>query len=386
MSWNRSRNLDDCHNISDLRELARRRLPDPIFHYVDGAAEDEITARRNTAAFEEHQLIPRCLVDVTSVQTSTRILGQRIEWPVFCSPTGASRFYHPDGELAVARATATAGTFYGLSTMSTHGLEEVAAASTGPKLFQLYIFKDRDITRQLIERCRRAGYHALCLTVDAAVRGKRERELRNGLGVPLKLSLSGFAGFVSRPGWFLRQARKGRLSIPNLATLAGSDRLSDQTRYIGQQLDPSVSWKDVREMIGLWDGPFALKGIMSADDARRAADVGAHAVIVSNHGGRQLDGAAASLDVLPEIVDAVGNSVDVILDGGIRRGVHVLKALAQGAKACSIGRPYLFGLGAGGEAGVSRTLSILRSEFVNAMKLCGCTDVAHIDRSLLRRR
>jgi L-lactate dehydrogenase (cytochrome) len=319
------------------------------------------------------------------VKTATRILGQQIEWPVFCSPTGASRFYHPDGELAVARAVARAGTFYGLSTMSTHGLEEVAAASHGPKLFQLYIFKDRDITRELIERCKRAGYHAMCLTVDAAVRGKRERELRNGLGVPLKLSLSGLAGFASRPGWFLQQARKGPLSIPNVASRAGSNRLSEQTRYIGQQLDASVSWNDVREMIELWNGPFALKGIMSADDARMAADIGAQAVIVSNHGGRQLDGAAASLDVLPQIVEAVGTRVDVILDGGIRRGVHVLKALAQGAKACSVGRPYLFGLGAGGEAGVSRALGILRAELVSAMKLCGCTDVAHVDRSLLRR-
>jgi L-lactate dehydrogenase (cytochrome) len=384
MFSSRPSELAHCHNIADVRELARRRLPGPIFHYLDGAAEDEVTARRNTDAFDQRLLIPRCLIDVTSVQTRTRILGQDIEWPVFCSPTGASRFYHADGELAVARAAASSGTFYGLSTMATYSLEEVAAASRGPKMFQLYIFKDRDITRELIERCKRAGYQALCLTVDAAVRGKRERELRSGLGIPLKLSFAGLASFASCPSWFFGQARKGPLSMPNFEARARSKSLVQQTQYIGKQLDASVSWKDVREMIELWGGPFALKGVMSVDDAQRAADVGATAVIVSNHGGRQLDGAAASIDMLPDIAAAVGDRVEVILDGGIRRGSHVLKALAQGAKACSIGRPYLFGLGAGGERGVKHALDILKSELVGTMQLCGATDVAHIDPSLVR--
>jgi L-lactate dehydrogenase (cytochrome) len=377
--------LQECHSILDLRELARRRLPSPVFHYLDGAAETEITAQRNTAAFDDEKLIPKCLVDVSAIRTSTHVLGQELEWPVFCSPTGASRFYHPDGEPAVARATAAAGTLYSLSVASPHSIEAVAAASNGPKMFQVLSFKDRDLTRQMIERCRRAGYQALCLTVDAMVRGKRERELRTGLGLPLKLTPRSAASFAMYPRWFLRQAGKGPFSMPNIALGNGSNRLAEQTRYLSEQLDPFVTWKDVRDLIEIWRGPFALKGIMAVEDAQRAVDVGATAIIVSNHGGRQLDGAAAPIEVLPEIAQAVGDRIEVILDGGVRRGVHVLKALARGAKACSIGRPYLFGLAAGGEAGVAKALDILRSEFVRAMQLCGCADVQNIDGSIVRR-
>jgi L-lactate dehydrogenase (cytochrome) len=382
---NRPGNLDDCHSVFDLRELARRRLPSPIFHHVDGGAESETTARRNTAGFDDDSLIPRCLVDVSRVRTSTRILGADIEWPVFCSPTGASRFSHPDGELAVARAAAGAGTLYCLSTASTYGLEQVAAASGGPKAFQLYLFKDRDVTRKLIERCRQSGYVALCLTVDTAVVGKRERDLRTGWGVPIKLSMQNLASIVNHPRWLLGQVRKGRLSMPNIADLSGTNSIVGQTRFIGGQLDASVTWKDVGQLIELWGGPFAIKGIMSADDARRAVDVGATAVVVSNHGGRQLDGAAAPIEVLPEIAKAVGGKIEIILDGGIRRGVHVLKALARGADACCIGRPYLYGLGANGEAGVKKALDILRTELVRAMQLSGCPDVANICEDMIRR-
>ncbi len=383
--WKKPRRLSDCHNILDLRELARRRLPSSVFHFLDGGAETEMTARRNTAAFDDQRLLPKCLVDVASVNTSTRILGRDIEWPVFCSPTGGSRIFHADGELAVARAAAKAGTFYGLSINSTCSLEEIAATGRGPKLFQLYIYKDRDITREMIGRCKQAGYDALCLAVDAAVVGKRERDLRTGFGIPLNLSMSLIANFARRPGWLLRRLRNGALSLPNLAERAGSKSLAAQTRYIGQQLDPSVAWKDVRPMIDLWGGPFALKGVLCADDARRAADVGATAVILSNHGGRQLDGAAAPIEVLPEIAKAIGDRIEVILDGGVRRGVHVLKALALGAKACSVGRPYLYGLSAAGEAGVAKALELLRSELIRAMKLSGCTDVRYIDEKLVRR-
>jgi L-lactate dehydrogenase (cytochrome) len=383
--WKKPGSLNDCHSILDLRELAQRRLPSPVFHFLDGAAETETTAERNTSAFDDERLVPRCLVDVASVRTSIRLLGQDIEWPVFCSPTGGSRFFHPSGELAVARATANAGTFYGLSTNSTYSLEDVAAASNGPKMFQLYVFKDRDITRELIERCKRSGYQALCLAVDAPTVGKRERDLRTGFGIPIRLSMSVLASFALHPGWLLGQWRNGPLSIPNFANRTGSSSLVAQTRYIGEQLDPSVTWKDVREMSDLWGGPFAIKGLMSDDDARRTVDVGATAVIISNHGGRQLDGAAAPVEVLPEIAKAVGNQVEVILDGGVRRGVHVLKALALGAKACSIGRPYLFGLSAGGEEGVAKALNILRTELIRAMKLSGCADVRDIDRDIVRR-
>ncbi len=380
------RSLADALNILDLREIARQRLPGPLFEYLDGGAETETTLRRNTLAFDDYPLVPRCLIDVASVSTATRVLGHTLAWPVFCAPTGASRFYHPDGELAVARAAAATGTLYGLSVMSTHSLEEVAAVARGPKLFQLLIFKDRELTYDLMTRAKRAGYGALCLTVDAPARGKRERELRTGLGIPVKLSPRSLAGLLARPRWFLGQLRGGPLSLSHLAAAAGSAGLAAHSRYAGEQLDPSATWKDIRGLIESWNGPFAIKGILSGDDALLAVDAGATAIIVSNHGGRQLDGAVAAIEALPGIVRAVGNRAEVILDGGIRRGAHVLKALSLGAVACSIGRPYLFGLAAGGAAGVRRALDILKEELVLAMRLCGCTDITAIGSSLIRCR
>jgi L-lactate dehydrogenase (cytochrome) len=382
-NWRPARSLNECHNIADLRSVAKRRLPRPIFHYLDGGAEDEITARRNTLAFNSSTIIPKCLVDVTSVSTSTQVLGQQVEWPVFCAPTGASRFCHAKGELAVARACQNTGTLYGVSTMSTYGVEEIAASSTGPKMFQLYIFKDREVTRDLIERCQQAGYKALCLTVDTPVTGKRERDLRTGWGVPIKLSARSLISFARQPRWLREQAQQGRLSMPTVAALSGSQSIVAQTQYIGKQLDASVTWKDVSHFVKLWGGPFAIKGVMSVDDARRAVDVGATAVIISNHGGRQLDGAAAPVEVLPDIARAVGETLEVILDGGIRRGVHVLKALALGAHACSIGRPYLYGLSAGGQPGVEKALHILRTELIRSMQLAGCTDVKSVSSAML---
>jgi len=378
------KSLADCINIADVRQVARRRLPTPIFDYLEGGAEDESTARRNTTAFEHERLIPRYLVDVAAVSTSVRILGQDLAWPVMCSPAGAQRFYHADGELAAARAAARAGTLYGLATFSTYSLEEVAAASAGPKMFQVFVFKDRGVTRELIARCKQAGYKALCLTIDVPVRGKRERELRSGMGIPMKFTPWSLASFAFRPNWLLGLARKGMFSMPTFNVLAGSSNLVAQTKYFGEQLSPAITWKHVGEFIELWGGPFAIKGILSADDARAAAEVGATAVMISNHGGRQLDGAASPIEVLPEIADAVGDKVEVILDGGVRRGAHVLKALALGAKACSVGRPYLYGLGAGGEMGATKALEILRTELVRAMQLSGCTDVNRIDRKLAR--
>ena len=380
----RPKRIGECLNIEDMRELARRRLPAALFDYLDGAAETEITARRNTAAFDEQRLIPRGLIDVRNVSTRVRILGQETAWPMMCSPTGASRFYHPDGERAVARAAAVTGTLYGVSVMGTHPLETVAAAGNGPKAFQALIFKDRAFTQELVARAKRAGYPALCLTIDATPRGKRERELRTGLGLPLRVSAQSAATFALRPGWCIGQLRRGPLSLANLAERAGQG-LTSQSQFATGQLEPSATWKDARDLADLWDGPFAIKGIMCADDARRAVDAGATAVIVSNHGGRQLDGAAAAVEVLPEIVQAVGGGTEVILDGGIRRGAHVLKALALGAKACSVGRAYLFGLAAGGEAGVVKALEILKAELITSMQLCGCTDVSQVARDLVRR-
>lgn len=375
--------LAKCHNIADLRALARRRLPDPVFHYLDGAAENEITARRNMQAFDDVRLVPSCLVDASAVDTSTRVLGQTIAWPVLCSPTGASRLFHPEGELAVARAAARAGAFYTLSTASTYSLEAVAAASDGPKMFQIYVNKDRGVTRNLIERCKQAGYAALCLAVDVPVVGKRERDLKTGFTIPPRLTPSSFASFALHPGWAWGQASKGPLTYANFEVRTEDSGFVKRSKRLSAGLDPSVTWADLHEFIELWDGPFVLKGVMSAEDARRAADAGVSAIIVSNHGGRQLDGAAAPLDVLPRIAETVGGRIEIILEGGVRRGVHVLKALALGANACAIGRPYLYGLSAGGEAGVAHALSILRTEVETAMKLSGCANVAGIDKRLI---
>lgn len=385
MKHQRPRQLEGCHNIYDLQLLARRRLPYPLFHFLDGGAEDELTLEENTATLDRLKLIPRYLVDVTSVKTRTRILGQDLEWPVFCAPTGGSRFFHSEGELAVARAAAKSGTLYGLSTMATYSLEEVAAASQGPKLYQLYIFRNRDVTRDMIARCKRAGYSSLCLTVDGPVPGKRERDLRSGWGITIKLSLRSTIDFVLHPRWLLGLWRGGKLSMPNVAAQCGSDSIAAQMAFIGQQLDPAVTWRDLREFVELWGGPFAIKGLLSPEDVQRAIDIGASAVILSNHGGRQLDGAVSPIEVLPGISTRFGDQIEIILDGGVRRGSHVLKALALGAKACSVGRPYLFGLSAGGEVGVTKALDILRSEFVRAMKLTGCADVAQVNETLLHR-
>ena len=375
--------LSDCHSIVDLQALARRRLPRPVYHYLVGAAETEATAERNVSSFDDVRLVPNCLVDVSRVNTKTRILGQQLEWPVFCSPTGASRFYHPDGELAVARAVAKSGSLYALAVAGTTSLEAIAAETTGPRMFQLFLFKDRGLTRSLIERCRGAAIPAICLTVDVAARGKRERELRSGMGVPPKLSWRTMASMALQLNWSVGQWRRGPMSMANIASHAQSENFADQSKYFGAQLDPSISWQDAAQIIKAWNGPVAIKGILSVDDAHRAVDAGATAIIISNHGGRQLDGAVSPFEVLPKIAEAVGEHVELVLDGGIRRGVHVLKALALGADACSIGRAYLFGLAAGGEPGVARALEILRSELVRAMQLCGCIDIESIDRRLI---
>ncbi|MES2986331.1 MAG: alpha-hydroxy acid oxidase [Pseudomonadota bacterium] len=375
--------LRNCHNISDLRAMARRRLPGPVFHYLDGAAEDEITARRNTGAFDELRLVPHCLVDVSAINTMTRVLGRDIAWPLLCSPTGASRLFHPDGELAVARAAAAEETFYTLSTASTYSLEDVAAATNGPKMFQVYVNKDRGETRALIERCKHAGYDALCLAVDVPVVGKRERDLRTGFTIPPRLTPASFMSFAAHPAWLWGQMRKGPLTYASYEARRDEASFVKRSRRLSAGLDPSVSWKDLGAFIDQWGGPFALKGILSVADAKRAVDAGVSAIIVSNHGGRQLDGAAAPIEMLPHIADAVGGHVEIILEGGVRRGVHVLKALALGATACAIGRPYLYGLGAGGQAGVARALEILRAEFSVAMKLAGCADLQAIDRRLI---
>ncbi len=382
-----ARGLQRCFNIYDLRELARRRLPLPIFSYMDGGSDDEETLQRNIGAFSDYELIPRILVDVEHIDMKTRVLGVEIDWPVFAAPTGMGRLFHHDGELAVARATADAGTLFSLSTLSTYSIEEVAAASDGPKMFQIYVQRERAPVRELISRCKAAGYDALCLTVDLPVHGNRERDLYTGMTIPPQLTLMSMLDVLRHPNWCWNYIFKPPFRLANLDHLKAKDDdgLASLAKYVSKMFDRSVTWKDAEWMIQEWGGPFVIKGILSVDDARRAADIGASAIMVSNHGGRQLDGVPAPFDQIAEIADAVGDRVEIICDGGVRRGKHVLKALAMGATACSVGRPYLYGLGAGGEAGVARAFSLLKAEVERAMALLGCRNVGEITRQHIRR-
>jgi len=355
-----------------------------MFHYIDGAAEDEVTLRANTGDFDVWRWAPNYLVDVAKVDPSARIMGMESTLPLMLSPTGMSRLFHPDGEIAVSRAAAAQGLPYCLSTMGSTTIEDVAAASEGAHCFQIYGFRDRALTREFIERARAAGYQSLCLTVDVPVAGNRERDLRTGLMVPPRLTIASALAIAARPGWLVRYLKSEPLSLANV-----SHRVKDTdgalVEYINGQFDPSLTWDDVAWMVEAWGGPFAIKGVLRADDARRAIEVGASAVMVSNHGGRQLDGAVTPIEILPDIVEAVDGRAEVILDGGVRRGSHVLKAIALGATACMIGRPYLYGLGAAGQPGVDRALSILREEIMRAMALLGARSLSEVGPDHLRR-
>ncbi len=378
--------LDRAINVQDLRALARRRLPAPLFHYIDGGSEDESNVRGNTNAFDAVRLVPEYLVDVADIDTRCTVFGRELSMPLFLSPTGMTRFFHHQGEIAVARAAAAAGTLYSLSTLGATSIEDVGAASDGPRCFQIYVMKDRDLTREFIQRCKDAKFDALALTVDVPVPSKREREIRYGFNMPPKLTLRSLAGFLARPGWLYRYLTTPTPVLENVAHRIdqGSRDNSSLIDYVGAQFDPSVTWDDMAWMIEEWGGPFAIKGILSAADARRAVDIGASAVMVSNHGGRQLDGALSTFEALGPIADEVGGECEIILDGGIRRGTHVLKALARGATACSTGRPYLWGLAAGGEAGVSHVLELLKEEIRLNLGLLGCRSVTEVSEKHLR--
>ena len=374
------------HNIADLRWYARLRVPKPMFGYMDGAADSEVTLARNQADFARYDLLPRYLINVQNIDTSTTVMGEKIDFPIVCAPTGMSRLFNNDGELAVCAAAAEAGTVYSLSTMSTHSIEEVASHTTGAKWFQLYPFKDKALVSELIERARTAGYKGLCLTIDVPVAGNRERDLRTGMAIPPKLTLSSWFSFFLHPLWSIKYLLSDEFQLANVIHKApvSGDGATTLVGYLNEQFDPTISWEDAAEMLKLWDGPFALKGICCVEDAVKAADLGATAVILSNHGGRQLDHSISPIALLPEVVSAVGDRVEIIVDGGIRRGTDIIKALALGATACMVGRPYLFGLGAGGKKGVAKALSILRNEFSRDMALSGCRSVEEINLGLIR--
>ena len=380
------RALDRCHNIADLRELARRRVPRPMFEFMDGGAEDESTLRRNTEAFADYELLPRYLIDVSEIDTTTRVLGAELQWPVILAPTGMSRMFHHTGEMAVVRAATRTGTLYSLSTMSSFSIEDIGKETDGPKIFQVYVFRDPELNLEFIERCKRASYQAMCLTIDVPTFGNRERDLRTGLTIPPRLGPRTWAAFARCPAWVWNYLTKSRMAPVNVAHRVNHQDVVSVAQYVHAQFDPSVTWERAEQMIKAWDGPFAIKGILSPEDARCAVKIGATAVVVSNHGGRQLDGAVTSIDALSDVVDAVGGQVEIILDGGIRRGSHVVKALAMGADACMIGRPYLYGLGAGGEQGIDKMITILRSEIERAMRLVGCRRIADLDEKFIRSR
>ena len=375
--------LKNCYNFEDFRKLAKKKLPAPIFHYIDGGADDETTLKRNTNSFDDCDLIPNILRSVGEPDLSTTVFGRKIDMPIFLSPTAMQSLYHPDGDKASARAAEKFGTMYSMSTMASFSIEEIANISSGPKLFQLYIHKDKSFTDDLIDRCKRANFDGLCLTVDTLVAGNRERDHRTGFTTPPKFTLESIMNFAMRPGWLFRYFTNKKFELANIKhkTDKGTNITKSVIDYVNEQYDPQMNWEDAEYCIKKWAGPFALKGVMSVEDAKRAVDIGCTAIIISNHGGRQLDGSRTPFDQLKAISDAVGDKLEIILDGGVRRGTHVLKALAAGATACSFGKAFLFSLGAGGQQGVERLLQNMHDEIRRNMILMGCKSVKELDRS-----
>lgn len=380
--------LKQCFNTQQFRKLAKRRLPGPIFHYIDGAADDEVTYRRNTAAYDQCDLVPSVLAGVESVDMKTRVMGIDLDLPLFLSPTALQRLFHHDGERAVGRAAEAYGTLFGISSLATVGIEEIARTIKTPKIFQLYYHKDKDLTYGMIERCKQSGFDALALTVDTIVGGNRERDLVTGFTSPPRLTPRSVLSFATHPAWTANYLFREPFELSNLKDHIpeGSNVSVSVSDYFSSMLDQSMDWDAAADIRERWGGPFCLKGVMSVEDARRAVEIGASAIMVSNHGGRQLDGSRAPFDQLAEIIDAVGSDIDVICDGGIQRGTHVLKALSLGATACSGGRWYLYALAAAGQQGVEKALSNMRAEIERDMKLMGARSITDLGRHNLRWR
>ena len=380
--------LKQCFNTQQFRKLAKRRLPGPIFHYIDGAADDEVTYRRNTAAYDQCDLVPSVLAGVESVDMKTRVMGIDLDLPLFLSPTALQRLFHHDGERAVGRAAEAYGTLFGISSLATVGIEEIARTIKTPKIFQLYYHKDKDLTYGMIERCKQSGFDALALTVDTIVGGNRERDLVTGFTSPPRLTPRSVFSFATHPAWTVNYLFREPFELSNLKDHIpeGSNVSVSVSDYFSSMLDQSMDWDAAADIRERWGGPFCLKGVMSVEDARRAVEIGASAIMVSNHGGRQLDGSRAPFDQLAEIIDAVGSDIDVICDGGIQRGTHVLKALSLGATACSGGRWYLYALAAAGQQGVEKALSNMRAEIERDMKLMGARSITDLGRHNLRWR
>jgi L-lactate dehydrogenase (cytochrome) len=378
-----ARRLARATSVHDLRAIARRRLPRGVFDYIDGGAEDERTMAANSAAFARRTFRPRVLRDVGTVDPSTTLLGRPLPVPLVLAPTGFTRIADPAGELAVARAAGRAELPYTLSTLSTRSIEEVAAVGPGRHWFQVYVWRDRGLVRAMIERAAVAGYEALVLTVDTAVLGRRERDVRRGFTLPPKIGPGTLLDGALHPGWTWAFVRAEPIRFANVAEPGGrgpgdgSEAVS-LAEYINSQFDPALSWDDVGWLRSVWDGPIVLKGIQTVEDARLAADAGVEAVALSNHGGRQLDGAPAPLDLVAPVADAVGDRLEIICDGGVRRGSDIVKAVALGARAAMAGRAYLYGLGAAGERGVDHVLALLDADVRRTMALLGARTIADL--------
>lgn len=379
--------LKHCHNFHDFRILAKKRLPSPIFNYIDGGADDETTYRRNTAAFDTCDLIPSVLQGVRDVDLSVTVMRQKLAMPVYCSPTALQRLFHHQGERAVAAAAEKYGTMFGVSSLGTVSIEEIAQQTNTPQVYQFYFHKDRGLNSVMMQRAKAAGVKVMMLTVDSITGSNRERDLRTGFSIPFKLTLSGMLQFAIKPMWGINYVTHESFKLPQLKDHVDmSGGATSISGYFTDMLDPSMNWKDVEAMVKEWDGEFCLKGIMSKEDARRAIEIGCTGIVISNHGGRQLDGSRSSFDQLKEIMDEVGDEIDVLFDSGVQRGTHVLKALSLGAKAVGIGRMYLYPLAAAGQPGVERALGLMQAELERGMKLMGKTAIKQLNHKNLRFR
>jgi L-lactate dehydrogenase (cytochrome) len=382
------RRLAHVASVADLRRIARHRLPRGVFDYIDGGAEDELTMRRNVAAFWQTELKPRVLRDVSEIDLSVTLLGQHLPLPLVMAPTGFTRVASPGGELDVARAFARRGLPFTLSTMATRSIEEVAAVSDGTKWLQVYVWRDRGLLKEMLSRASGAGYQAITITVDTAVLGRRERDVRRGFTMPPQLDLGTLADGLLHPAWTWNFARSEPITFANIVggSAPNGEEAVNLAQYMNEQFDPGLSWNDLDWFRANWDGPILLKGIQTVDDARLAADAGVEGVILSNHGGRQLDGAPPSLELVAPVADAVGDRVEIICDGGVRRGSDLLKAVALGARACMTGRAVLYGLGAAGERGVDKVLSLLESDLRRTMALTGYRRMSDLGPDVVRWR
>lgn len=382
-----SQTIKECFSIDDLKNLAQKKLPSVIFDYMEGAAEDEITAQWNINAFDKYEFVPRVLKNVENIDLSTSFQDIQLKIPIISAPTGMSKMFHHEGELAVAKATSKIGTAYALSTVGTSSIEEVAEVCNSPKFFQIYAWKNKSMIEDFIERCKQNNYNGLMLAVDSPALGKRERDLKNGHGRPKVLRLNIAKGALLKPKWLYNYLKNPKWKMANMINHmpygADATKIIDK---VNEQFRADVNWDDVQRMMEQWQGHFMLKGIQSVEDAIKASEIGVSGIVLSNHGGRQLDGAPSALDILPEVVDAVGNKINIIIDGGVRRGSDVIKAIALGANAVLIGRAYLYGLAAGGEKGVDRTYEILTDEMKRVMQLIGCNSISKLNKQYIKKR